>query len=171
MIKIVGYLIILIASAMIGFGVSEKYRNRTKELLAVRSSLEIIRNEINFNNRLIGDALLSGAGVKLPIISELFKTISDILAESNVTVSNAFLDCMSDFKESLSLNNDDINLLENFFSLAGTGSNVEEIKNINSVLSSIELNIKSATEDEMRYVKLFRTTGVLAGLMIGTIFI
>lgn len=171
MIKIVGYLIILIASAMIGFGVSEKYRNRTKELLAVRSSLEIIRNEINFNNRLIGDALLSGAGVKLPIISELFKTISDILAESNVTVSNAFLDCMSDFKESLSLNNDDINLLENFFSLAGTGSNVEEIKNINSVLSSIELNIKSATEDEKRYVKLFRTTGVLAGLMIGTIFI
>ena len=171
MIKIVGYLIILIASAMIGFGVSEKYRNRTKELLAVRSSLEIIRNEINFNNRLIGDALLSGAGVKLPIISELFKTISDILAESNVTVSNAFLDCMSDFKESLSLNNDDINLLENFFSLAGTGSNVDEIKNINSVLSSIELNIKSATEDEKRYVKLFRTTGVLAGLMIGTIFI
>ena len=27
MIKIVGYLIILIASAMIGFGVSDKYRN------------------------------------------------------------------------------------------------------------------------------------------------
>lgn len=171
MIKIVGYLIILIASAMIGFGVSEKYRNRTKELLAVRTSLEIIRNEINFNNRLIGDALLAGAGVKIPVISELFKRMSDILAESNITVSKAFSDCIDDFKGNLSLNNDDINILGNFFSLAGTGSNIEEISNIDSVLSLIELNIKSATEDENKYVKLFRTTGVLAGLMIGTIFI
>ena len=171
MIKIVGYLIILIASAMIGFGVSDKYRNRTKELLAVRTSLEIIRNEINFNNRLLSDALLTGAGVKMPAISELFGKMAEILAKGNVTVSKAFADCISDFKGNLSLNNDDINLLENFFSVAGTGSNIEEIVNIDSVLSSIDLNIKSAAEDENKYVKLFRTTGVLAGLMIGTIFI
>lgn len=171
MIKFIGFLIILASSAKIGFDISEGYKNRTKELRSLENAMEIIKNEISFSGCILSDALMSASAVKSKSISKLLSDMSAQLKEHKTTASEAFRECMTKNKDILSLKNEDFDILSGFFSRCGTGNVEDEINNISSSVSAIGMNILSACEDEKKYVKLFRTTGILAGLMIGIIFI
>ena len=168
MIKILGFIIIVAASTKIGFDLSEKYSKRTKELRALISVLERVVNEISFSNCIISDALISGCNVRIKTISDMIKYISITVKEKSLSLTEAF-DCYLKTNNELSLNSKDVDEVFKFFSMFGSGDREDEIKNINNAILNIKSNLKNAIDDEKRYVKLFKTSGVLAGFLIAII--
>ena len=59
MIRILGFIIIVVSSVKIGFDISGKYTGRVKELKSFIKVLEKLKNEISFSNCVISEALLN----------------------------------------------------------------------------------------------------------------
>lgn len=169
MIKIIGFLIIFLSSSKIGYDIGERYKNRTEELKSLAMALEIIKNEISFSNCVIADAIKGGAGVSCKKISRMLTEMSDMVKDGDKSVFEAYKSVLP--KLELSLNKNDMQILENLFSVFGGGDKIAEAQNIDKATDKIYRNIKSAFADEKKYVKLFRTFGVLSGVLIGIIFI
>ncbi len=168
MIKMLGFLIIVASSAKIGFDFSEKYSNRTKELKSFVNVLERIRNEISFSNCIISDALIKSCDVKSKSVHNMIIIVSKIVREKSVTFHEAYNTYLENDNTS-SFNIRDIEEISRFFSMLGNGDREDEIKNINNTIINIKSNLQSALDDEKKYVKLFRTSGVLAGFLIAII--
>lgn len=168
MIKILGFIIIVASSAKIGFDLSGKYSNRTRELRAFVSVLERIRNEISFSNCVISDALIKSCDVKSKTVKNMIEYVSQAVRKKSVSLVEAF-NTYINMDDTLSLNRRDIEEISSFFSMFGSGDREDEIKNINNTLVNIKSNLQTAIDDEKRYVKLFRTSGVLAGFLIAII--
>ena len=167
MIKILGFLIIVASSSKIGFDLSQKYSDRTKELRGFISVLERIKNEISFSNCIITDALVKASNVKSQTISSMVKNISKKIEEKNISLSDAFNTYIKE--NSIALDKKDTDEISRFFSIFGSGDREDEIKNINNSVINLKNNLQTAIEDEKKYVKLFRTGGVFAGFLIAII--
>ena len=167
MIKILGFLIIVASSAKIGFDLSQKYSDRTKELRGFISVLERIKNEISFSNCIITDALVKASNVKSQTIRNMVKNISEKIEEKNISLADAFNTYIKE--NPMALDKKDTDEISRFFSMFGSGDREDEIKNINNSVINLKNNLQTAMEDEKRYVKLFRTGGVLAGFLIAII--
>ena len=168
MVKIIAFLIIVASSAKIGFDLSERYSNRTRELKAFINILEKVKNEISFSNCIISDALARAAEVRVKSISNMIKHISASVKERNICLTDAF-DAYIQKNTDISLNKNDMDEIRNFFAVFGSGDREDEISNINSCIHNMNLFLQSSIEDEKRYVKLFRTSGLLAGFLIAII--
>jgi len=65
MIKLIGIALILMASTKIGADIAVRFRNRVKDMKAIKMAIEIIRNEMNFNLKPL-DEVLEKASEGLP---------------------------------------------------------------------------------------------------------
>lgn len=167
MIKILGFLIIVASSAKIGFDLSEKYCNRTKEIKAFINVLEKIKNEISFSNCIITDALSNSVNVKCKTIYKMIEYIVKKVEEDKSTLVDAFHSFINE--NSVAFEKEDMEEITRFFSLFGSGDRDDEIKNITNTLTNMKAHLQTAIENEKKYVKLFRTSGILAGCLIAII--
>ena len=167
MIKLIGFIIIIISSAKIGFDLSAKYIRRVKDLKSFISVLEKIKSKIKFSNCVISDALVKASEVKSDTVSNLVKYISKKIEDGKTGPSDAF-ECY--LKENITFfEKNDIEEIYKFFSAFGSGDREDEIKNISNTIENIKSHLNEAIENEKKYVKLFRTSGVLAGFLIAII--
>lgn len=167
MIKIIGFFIIVASSAKIGFDLAEKYCSRTKSIKAFINVLERIRNEISFSNCEITDALKRASNVKSESVSKMVNYLSKKVEEDNVALDEAFNVYIDN--NTMAFDRKDADEIRNFFSAFGSGDREDEIKNINNAVAYMKAHLQSSIEDEKRYVKLYRTGGVLTGLLIAII--
>lgn len=167
MIKILGFLIIVASSAKIGFDLSEKYCNRTKEIKSFISVLEKIKNEISFSNCIITDALIKASKVKSKTVQNMVTYISKKVEDEKMALTDAF--GMYIRENTMAFDKGDIDEINRFFSVFGSGDREDEIKNISNTVTNMKAHLQTAVEDEKKYVRLFRTSGVLAGFLIAII--
>jgi len=168
MIKIIGFIIILASAAKLGYDLSCKYSNRTSELRSFINILERVSNEISFSNCIITDALISSCNVRSKTISNMVRCVVDKVRNNNLSLAESFNSYIKT-DDKLSLNSKDVDEIGRFFSMLGSGDHEDEIKHINNSIINIKSNLQSAIEDEKKYVKLFRTSGILGGLLIAII--
>ncbi len=170
MIKLIGFLIIMVSATKIGFDFSAKYISRTKELKAFIFVLEKLKGEIKFSGNTIPEALERVSGIRVLTVENMVSYICNKVKTEGCSLDFAFKMYVEDYN-ALSLSKEDIDVLTNFFSLLGTGDVDDEIKNINSVSKTINLLLQEALEKETKYVKLYRTCGVLAGCLISIMLV
>ncbi len=167
MLKLAGLFIIVASSAKIGFDFAKKYSDRTSIIKSFIAVLEKTKNEINFSNCIITDALTTAADVKSTLVKNLIAFICDCVKKFGITPEEAVDLYIKDNSSMLEKN--DMEIIKRFFSLSGKGDKDGEIKNIENAVENLKLNLHTATEDEKKYVKLYRTGGILAGFVIAII--
>ena len=167
MIKLIGFIIIVISSSKIGFDLSAKYIRRVEDLKAFISVLEKIKNEIKFSNCVISDALVKAADVKSDIVHKMVAFICEKIEDGKTEPSDAFSCYLNE--NTTFFEKKDVEEINEFFSVFGSGDRDDEIKNISNTVENIKSNLNEALENEKKYVKIFRTSGVLAGFLIAII--
>lgn len=168
MIKFIGFFIIVASSVKIGYDLSSKYINRTLELKALINVCEKIKNEISFSNCVLTEAIIKASDVGVKTIKDMMEYISDDVVKKANTLDDAFKEFINK-NDSLSLTNADIDELNKLFSAIGSGDNEDEIKKIDTAITNLHSLLKNSCDDETRYVKLFRTSGLLGGFLIAII--
>ncbi len=167
MIKLIGFIIIVISSTKIGFDLSAKYIFRVRDLKAFISVLEKIKNEIKFSNCVISDALVKASDVKSDTVKKLVTFISKKIEDGKTDPADAFKCYLCENTTFFEKN--DTEDIYNFFSVFGSGDREDEIINISNTVENIKSHLNEAIENEKKYVKIFRTSGVLAGFLVAII--
>jgi len=148
---------------------ASKYINRLKELISIKSALNILENKIKFTQS---------------PLKEIFKQISENCSEKNI--KNIFQVLVTDTKQNINLhkswedtinkiesnlNAEDKKILIDMGKILGSTDVGGQVSNIKITSSFIDRQKEKAEKEKEKNVKLFRTLGIVSGLTIIIILI
>ena len=171
MVKIIGLIIILFSCSKIGIDASRRYKSRSREIRSLITALELMKSEISFTNSVVSDVLASSSSVSSYSVKEMLGSISDSVANGNMTVYEAYKKYIKENSWRFSLKKAELEILDVFFSKFGMYAPDDQIACIDSALKAMELNLKDAVFDERKYARLSAVTGIASGFLIAVIFI
>ena len=153
----------------VGNSQASKYINRLKELISIKSALNIFENKIKFTQS---------------PLEEIFKNIAENCSEKNI--KNIFEQLVIDINKNINLhkswldtinsketnlNDEDKKILIDMGKILGSTDVDGQVSNIKITSSFIDRQIEKAEQEKEKNVKMFRTLGIVSGLTIIIILI
>ena len=146
---------------------ASQYINRLRELISIKSALNILENKIKFTQSPLND---------------IFKNIADNCSEKNIKNIFQTLSINRDInihkswektinKQESNLNSEDKKILVDMGKIIGTTDVEGQVGNIRITSSFIDKQIENAEQEKEKNVKMFRTLGIVFGLTIIIILI
>lgn len=158
MVKIFGAVMTGFACGYFGFRMSMTLKTRLKSLSDIAVSLEMLESEIAFSiNK------LKKAFVRIDR-NGLFTLASNVMEEKGA--GKAWSEAVNNTREKLCLTEADSDILLMLGKSIGKSDTEDQIKNIRYVKNLIKDQEKQAGEEYSRFGKLYRSGGVLVGLML-----
>ncbi len=148
----------------IGNSKANQYVIRVKELISIKSALNILENKIKFT--------------QTPL-AEIFDSIAEKCSENNI--KNLFLKLSAELKQNMNIHKswekilnteptglyeEDIKVLTDMGKILGATDVEGQISNIKITRELIDGQTKKAENEKEKNVKLFRTLGIVSGLTI-----
>lgn len=170
--KLFGAILIICASSKIGFDFAACLTKRVEQLQDIKLGLSSILTEISFRGTPLAEALLKGAEIMHSQAKDIFTSASKKLSSiSCITAKEAFLTAIEDFEGDTALKKDDFTVLRGFAGLLGTSDLANQTANIEITQKKLDSLTQQAELQRDKYTKLFRSCGVLAGLLITVLFL
>lgn len=151
----------------LGNSKANQYVNRLRELVSIKSALNILENKIKFTQS---------------PLEEIFKNIAENCSEKNI--KNIFqvlsikqeINIHKSWENTINLiesnlNIEDKKILIDMGKVLGTTDVDGQVSNIKITSSFIDRQIQKAEQEKNKNVKLFRTLGIVSGLTIIIILI
>lgn len=172
MIKILGSIVILISSTLIGFYYGTTFKKRVSELNEIHRSLQQLKNQMEYAYMPLPQIFYDLSEKSIYPINDVFKDISTILYSNEVnTVYEAFKKAFSSKKDTLNLNANDMNIILDFAKTLGE-SDIEGQKGmLDLTTNNIKKQIEMATNIMYKNVKMCRCLGFALGAAVVIILI
>ena len=168
-IKFIILLTIFGASTSIGVLMSKKYKNRVIELREFKNAINILEAKIKFTYEPIPEIFKEMAKNLEKSISGIFKIASEYIETS--TTKEAWNKAIEESKPNLSLNNEDINIIQSLGNLLGKTDVEGQISEIEVTSNFIDAQIVKAEGEKKKNEKMYRSLGTIVGLAIVIILI
>lgn len=172
MIKIIGFVLILASSTILGFAYAEKFKKRVKELKEIQRGVYILKSEINYTRSLLPEALLKVSEKCEEPVSGIFSEVSHGLIQcDDMDVYTCFVNALKNNREKLNLKKDDESILTDLAKTLGS----TDIEGHNDIfiltLENLGRAIEDAEDKENKNVKMYRYLGFSLGMMIAIILL
>lgn len=170
-IELIGSALILVSSTLIGTYYSQLYKRRTSDLCALKKALIILRGEINYSLSPMPDALDNVSRRFDHEISVFFKSVSEELKKnSGKTLTEVWKKKAEEELNKTFLNKTDIYNVMSFSENLGYLDKEMQNNNINLLIDQVNQEIKASVNNDNKYSKLYRSLGVLGGILVVVIF-
>lgn len=145
------------------------YINRVKELISIKSALNILENKIKFTQLPLRDIFKT---IEENCAEKNIKNIFHTLSEENSMNTNIHKEWESiiSSKES-NLNDEDKKILADMGKILGSTDIDGQVSNIKITSSFIDKQIENAEREKESNVKMCRTLGIVIGLIVAIILI
>ena len=168
-IKFIILITIFGASTSIGILMSKKYKNRVIELRGFKNAINTLETKIKFTYQPIPEIFKEIATSLDKNIGAIFEKACEYIGEN--TTKQAWNKAIEEAKINLSLNNEDINIIQNLGNLLGKTDMEGQISEINVTSNFIDAQIMKAEEERKKNEKMYRNLGTIVGLAIVIILI
>lgn len=163
-IKFLIIIFIILVSSYIGFCKANTYVEREKEIKNILNSLDFLKNKIEYTNLFLKDIFLE-------ISKNIYKDKNNMFlncVDSDLSIRNSFKE---EINNNLKLDKEDKNVLINLALDLGTMDKKLQISKIDICYNFLLKNLKDAEELRIKNTKMYRTLGVVSGLVISIILI
>ena len=161
--KYIGILLLFSCSSLFGIYKGSALKNRVLELFEIIKFINKVKLEISYQALTIKE-ILSSCEDKLPLLQKIKQAYEkNNQSDINTIINNS--------ENAGSLLKSDTNLLSRFFEILGTTNTEEQIANCNISIIEFEKALVQAKETAKQKQKMYRTLGVLCGLMIAVVLI
>ncbi|HHV28596.1 stage III sporulation protein SpoIIIAB [Acetivibrio mesophilus] len=167
LLKIIGSLIVLVSSTLLGYMYSRRCSKRPGELRTLQGFLQIFENEISFMSNVLKDAFLKIYMYDDSGVSAFFKGTVDALEnEAGLNASEAWTKAVKENIKNTSLNSEDEEIIISFGKMLGSSDVEGQIKNIRLTINQLKLQEQKAEELRIKNEAMYRNLGILGGLAI-----
>jgi stage III sporulation protein AB len=165
-IKIIGSVLLLCATSLIGFSLAADCSKRPKVLRELQILLQMFENEISYLSNLLVQSferIYTGSKTEAALI---FKEAAENLASPGITADAAWEKAVESIYSKLGLNKEDKAILVTFGKMLGNSDLEGQINNIRLVSSQLKLQELKAEEMRQKNEKMYKSLGVLCGLAL-----
>ena len=164
-LKYLCLVLIIVITTYIGFYKSKIFSNRVKNLKDVKSSLNIFKTKVEFTYEPIKDIFKEISKVVYQDNENIFKSFCKLDDDVTISWNNAVQNSKSDF------NKDDREILMLLGKMLGKTDKSGQISQIELVDNFLDKQILDAKKKKKKNEKLYRTLGVVSGLVIAIILV
>lgn len=167
MLKLIGAVMIVVASGLAGMALASVYARRPKELRQLRSALQMLETEITYTATLLPDALSQVGSRCEQVVARLFnRTAAELKAMSGCTAREAWEAALEEYTDGTALTASDLSILRNLGNSLGISDQTDQVKHLHLAREQLKATAIRAEEEAARNVKLWNYLGFLGGLMV-----
>ena len=154
-------------STGIGILISKMYENRVKELRQFKNILNIIKTKIKFTYEPLAEIFNQISQEKSSKIEEIFENMTYKLAFENVKYS--WMDAIQE--ADISITQEDKDILKELGKVLGQTDADSQVNEIEVTENFLNMQIEKAEEARKKNQKMYKTLGVVVGLVFVIILI
>lgn len=167
MLKIIGSLIVIFATSIMGFYFANVFTERVKQLRELQYALNILETEIVYTSTPLYEALKNVSERSDGSIKNLFLVMSrQLIEKNNQGVLYAFKEAEKLLKTEIFFDKEELEIMYSFMSSLGNSDIEGQKKNFNITIKKLEAFEKKAEEKRTKNERLYRYLGVSAGMLI-----
>ena len=169
-IKTLKYILLLIIfglSTSIGMAIARAYGNRVDELKEFKNILNIMKTKIKFTYEPLGEIFRQIAKDNDTEIEKIFGQMANQL--SYYQVKEVWENCIQD--ADISIKQEDKDVLKKLGKLLGQTDVEGQISEIEVTENFLNMQIENAEEEKKKNQKIYKTLGVVAGLVFVIILV
>ena len=163
------FLLILIfaLSSAIGITISKIYENRVKELKEFKNILNIMKTKIKFTYEPLQEVFREIAKENSTKIEKIFGKMANQI--NYAQVSEVWTNCIQE--ADICINQEDKDVLKKLGKLLGQTDVEGQVSEIDVTQSFLDVQIEKAEEEKKKNQKMYKTLGVVIGLVFVIILI
>ena len=166
LLKIIGSMLVIGGSCVIGFTLSAGYSKRPIQLKILQSLIQMLENEIRFMSSIITDAFERiGRSSDNPVASFFTTTLEYLENEECINIAQAWERSINENISKTALTKEDAEILISFGKMLGNSDIQGQIKNIGFTLQQLILQQQKAEEAKKKYDTMYKTLGILGGAL------
>ena len=169
--KILGCVLVIFVSMLIGRLLAESYVDRVKNLSGFITALEILKSKICFQQEIFEDIFYDISLVCNKVLKGFFAEITEELKCSNIPVSEIWSRKMEEHFPHFDFTYEDEKILLDFGALLGKDDLEGQVHLINSTIERLKGQLVTADSEKSKYAKLYRMIGGIGGTALAVILI
>ncbi len=170
--KLIGGIIIITASCLIGFALARDCIRRPTDLRRLQVLLQMLDNEISYLSNLLTDSFRKISGSSQGGIYDFFRDTADKLEKDiGLSACEAWEMTVKNNIYKTGLNKEDEEILLSFGKMLGSSDIDGQINNIKITANRLKLQESKAEEKRAKNEKMYKSLGALGGLAIVIILI
>ncbi|EIT87336.1 stage III sporulation protein SpoAB [Fictibacillus macauensis ZFHKF-1] len=166
MISFLGASLILFSTSWMGFAMAKKVKERPKQLRELKVALQSLEAEIMYGHVPLDEAFGHLSRQLNEPIAAFFGELAGALQETASSVPILWEEALTRLAERSSLKKAELEVLQQFGSTLGRHDRDNQKRHIQLTLSHLERELDEATAAVATYEKLYKSVGVLSGLLL-----
>lgn len=166
-IKYILLIMIFFLSATIGIAISKIYENRVKELREIKGILNIMKNKIKFTYEPLAEIFKQISKDNTTNIEKIFGKMSNQIQYCHV--KDAWENCIQE--ADINIKQEDKDILKRLGILLGQTDVEGQISEIEVTQNFLDVQIEKAEEEKNKNQKMYKTLGIVVGLVFVIILI
>lgn len=171
MLKLFGAIIIIAATTWCGFEAARNLSERTRQLRALKSALQSLEAEIMYGHTPLHEAARRLAAQLAKPLSQFFETFAKKITETETTVKEAWEVSLQEIWKWTALKQEEFEIMKQFGETLGRHDRNSQQKQIRLTLAHLEREEQDARDKQMKYERMVKSLGFLAGLLLTILFI
>ena len=166
-IKMLGAFLIISSTSIIGYCYGRRFSNRLNNLIYMEQCIKILETEIVYGAILLPEALNNVYNKGNKKVSFIFNDIKNCLIEDKKgDIYNSFSKVSSSLKNNLHFKDEDVEIFLSLGRVLGSSDRKDQEKNFGLILKQISFLEKEARLERDKNEKMFKSLGILTGLVI-----
>lgn len=167
MLNLIGAIFVIFSGTMIGFYQANQYINRPRQIRQMIHALQRLETEIHYGYTPLPDALEKISKMISHPIGSIFHDIKNQLIDNlGTTVMMAWQECFQNHWKKTSFKNTEKEMILQVGSTLGISDREDQIKHLRLAISQLQSEEEMAKEDQYRYAKMWRSLGMLIGVLV-----
>ncbi|NLJ60336.1 MAG: stage III sporulation protein AB [Firmicutes bacterium] len=166
MVKLLGAVLVVGSSGVIGNVVAGGYSDRPKQLSELISAFTLLETEISYTKTPLSEALMRAGGRKGSIARRIFEMAAHMIASGDVGPGQAWETVVRHIYSISALTSEDRDALLAFGAKLGSLSSADQLRHIALVRERLRANEMNARDKASETARMWRYLGLTVGAMI-----
>ncbi|MDE5412256.1 MAG: stage III sporulation protein SpoAB [Bacillaceae bacterium] len=164
--KLIGAIIILIATTWVGFEIARRLSERPRQLRQLKIALQSLEAEIMYGMTPLAEACHNLAKQMPKPVSYFFSRFAQRLKDQEESVPVAWEESLKETWQLTALCDAEYEIMQQFGTTLGQHDRTNQQKQILLTINHLEREESEAKDRQNRYEKMIKSLGFLTGLLI-----
>ncbi|MDG5788701.1 stage III sporulation protein SpoIIIAB [Evansella sp. AB-P1] len=164
--KLVGAILILITTTIVGWEYSSRLSRRTKQIRYLKIAFEALETEMVFGMTPLPYACEKVSYQLISPLKSLFTNVAKRLKEEENSAQEIWCSSVKSWKNKTDLSEAEINILLQFGQTLGQQDLEGQRKQIRLAISYFDQEEKQAVESQQKFESMYKSLGFLGGVLI-----